>query len=224
MRYEKTWEDMRCEKWEDVRSEKMSDVRRCQMWEDVRCEKMSDVRRCQMWEDVRRCEKMSDVRGCEKMWDVRRCEKMSDVRRCQMWEDVRRCQMWEVVRRYHMWEDLLYVDLFTPPSFWKTLRSDALGKKGFLTRTLKVIKNAACSFGSLLAVFATQLNGRRLLASRWMAVMAVNRTFFFTGVFAFQNYEPRLNFAPWVRPFQSNWPPANRTSLLTPAAPSPTAE
>ena len=87
------------------------------MWEDVRCEKMWDVRRCQMWEDVR-CEKMSNVRRCQ-MWE--------DVRRCQMREVVRRCQMWEVVRRYHMWEDLSYVDLFTPPSFWKTLRSDALG-------------------------------------------------------------------------------------------------
>ena len=97
------WEDVRCEKmWEDVRCEKMSDVRRC--------EKMWDVRGCQMWEDVK----------CEKMWEDVTCEKMSDVRRCQMWEDVRRCQIWEVVRRYHMWEDLLYVDLFTPPSFWKT--------------------------------------------------------------------------------------------------------
>ena len=121
------WEDVRCEKmWEDVRCEKMSDVRRC--------EKMSDVRRCQMWEDVRRCEKMSDVSRCQMWEDVRRCEKMSDVRRCQMWEDVRRCQMWEVVRRYHMWEDLLYVDLFTPPSFWKTLRSDALGKNTSLKK------------------------------------------------------------------------------------------
>ena len=102
-------------------------MRRCQMWEDLRedvserrCEKMWDVRRCQMWEDVRedvRCEKMSDVRKCAKIWDVRRCQKWEDVRRYEMWEDVR-------------FEDLLYVHLFTPPSFWKTLRSDALGKKG----------------------------------------------------------------------------------------------
>ena len=104
------------------------DVRRCEMWEDVRCEKMSDVRRCQMWEDVRRCQMWEDVRRCQ-MWEDVRCEKMWEDVRCEkMWEDVRRCQMWEDVRRYHMWEDLLYVDLFTPPSFWKTLRSDALGK------------------------------------------------------------------------------------------------
>ena len=88
--------------------------------EDVRrCEKMSDVRRCQMWEDVRRYQMPEDV-GRYQMWE--------DVGRYQMWEDVSRYQMWEDVRRYQMWEDLWYVDLFTPPSFWRTLRSDALRK------------------------------------------------------------------------------------------------
>ena len=64
-------------------------------------------------------------------WAHPRLERIKK-RDVKMWEDVRKCEMWEDVRRYQLWEDVgrcgKILNLFTP-SFWRTLRSDALGKK-----------------------------------------------------------------------------------------------
>ena len=94
------------------------DVTRCDKMSDVRrwSEKISDVRSYGKISDVKRCRKISDVSWCEKIWENVRCEKMmSDVRRCEKISDIG--------------SSFICIDLFTPPSFWRTLRSDALEKK-----------------------------------------------------------------------------------------------
>ena len=121
------WEDLTYPRWEDLRWEdvRCEDVR-CEdlRWEDVRCEdvKCEDVR----WENLRwadvRCE---DVRWEDLRWADVRCE---DVR-CEdlRWEDIR-CEdvRWEDLR----WEDVRCEDVrLADPFFWRTLHSDALGKK-----------------------------------------------------------------------------------------------
>ena len=123
-------------RWEDVKMSSCEDVRLWR-WEDVKMRRCEDEKMWR-WEDEQlwRCEdvKMIGLRGCEdvKMWRWA-AVKMWGCEDERMW----RCEdekMWrcEDVKMGRCEDETMWrgEDVLQTPTIGRTLRSDALGKKG----------------------------------------------------------------------------------------------